>query len=73
MLRLAYVDETYGGGDDACRMGFAFADEVAELHQRRRSVAEGEESVRVFLDGETDAGLGAGETPPLPLPKGGEV
>ena len=39
----------------------ALADEVAEFHEGGGGIAKGEERVGVLLDGEADAGLGAGD------------
>ena len=62
VLRLTYVDKANGSSNDASRMGFALANEIAEFHQSRWGIAKGKEGIGMFLDGETDACLSAGNT-----------
>ena len=72
VFRLAHVHKAYGCSDNAGRTSLPLANEVAELHEGRWSIAKGKERIWMFLDSQTDTGLRSGKTHPQPLPRGGE-
>ena len=53
------MHKTDGGGNDARGVSPALSDQVAEFHQGRGGIAEGEEGIRMLLHGQADACLAA--------------